>query len=49
MVHVREKRGRLYLDVYYAGHRTWETLNLRLGKDKALNAETRRIAEIARH
>jgi integrase len=47
-VKVREKRGRLYLDVYQSGKRTWEALNLSLTPDKARNKEIRRLAEICR-
>lgn len=50
MVKLRVKRGkRLYLDIYYNGRRTWETLPLVLGSDKRQNTDTLRIAEIARH
>jgi integrase len=47
-VKVREKRGRLYLDVYQGGKRKWEALNLALTKDKAQNREIYRIAEVCR-
>jgi integrase len=47
-VKVREKRGKLYLDVYHAGKRTWEALHLTLTKDKAQNKEIMRHAEICR-
>ncbi len=47
-VHVREKRGKLYLDIYWAGKRKWERLNLSLGPDTQTNKEARRIAEILR-
>jgi site-specific recombinase XerD len=47
-VKVREKRGRLYLDVYQNGKRTWEALHLELTKDKAQNKEIWRLAEICR-
>jgi integrase len=47
-VKVREKRGRLYLDIYQSGKRTWESLNLALTKDKAQNREIYRLAEICR-
>jgi site-specific recombinase XerD len=47
-VKVREKRGKLYLDVYLGGKRTWEALHLSLTKDKEQNKEIRRVADIAR-
>jgi hypothetical protein len=47
-VKVREKRGRLYLDIYQSGKRTWESLNLALTKNKAQNREIYRLAEICR-
>jgi integrase len=45
---VREKRGKLYLDIYWGGKRTWEALHLTLGKDSVLNKEARRLADIIR-
>jgi len=47
-VKIREKRGRLYLDIYQAGKRRWEALGLSLGPDKATNKETWHVAEIIR-
>ena len=47
-VSVREKRGKLYLDIYQAGKRTWEALHLALTGDKAQNKEIMRLAEICR-
>jgi integrase len=47
-VKVREKRGKLYLDIYMGGKRTWETLHLTLTPDKAQNKEIMRFAEICR-
>jgi integrase len=47
-VRVREKRGRLYLDIYQGGKRTWESLHLALTHDKARNKEIYRVAEICR-
>jgi hypothetical protein len=38
-VKVREKRGRLYPDIYRNGERKWEALHLTLAKDKAHNKE----------
>ena len=47
-VKVRVKRGKLYLDIYQGGKRTWETLHLELTKDKVQNKEIMRLAEICR-
>jgi len=47
-VKVREKRGKLYLDIYQGGKRTWESLHLELTKDKVQNKEIYRLAEICR-
>lgn len=47
-VKIREKRGRLYLDVYHNGKRTWESLKISVSKDKAQNKEVMRVAEICR-
>jgi hypothetical protein len=47
-VKVREKRGRLYLDIYNGGKRTWESLHLTLTADKAQNKELWRIADLCR-
>jgi hypothetical protein len=47
-VSIREKRGRLYLDIYKNGHRSWESLHLTLTSDKAQNKEIRKMAEICR-
>ncbi len=47
-VKVREKRGKLYLDIYQAGTRTWEALHLELTDDKVQNKEIRRLAEVCR-
>jgi integrase len=47
-VKVREKRGKLYLDVYISGKRTWEALHLTLTSDRAQNKEIMRFAEICR-
>jgi hypothetical protein len=44
----REKRGRLYLDIYQSGKRTWESPHLKLTKDKAQNKKVWRIAELCR-
>ena len=38
-VKIREKRGKLYLDIYQGGKRTWESLHLELTKDKTQNKE----------
>lgn len=47
-VKIREKRGKLYLDIYVDGRRTWETLGLSVSTDTALNKESMRLAEFAR-
>jgi hypothetical protein len=47
-VKVREKRGKLYLDIYISGKRTWEALHLTLTPDRAQNKEIMRFAEICR-
>jgi len=47
-VKVREKRGKLYLDIYQSGKRTWESLHLELTKDKTQDKEIWRLAEICR-
>jgi integrase len=47
-VKIREKRGKLYLDIYAGGKRTWEALRLTLTNDKTQNKEIMRIAEICR-
>jgi integrase len=47
-VKIREKRGKLYLDIYIGGKRTWEALHLTLTNDKTQNKEIIRMAEICR-
>jgi integrase len=47
-VNIREKRGKLYLDIYDCGKRTWESLHLSLTGDKNQNKEIMRLAEICR-
>ncbi|MDR1215767.1 MAG: site-specific integrase [Treponema sp.] len=47
-VKLREKRGKLYLDIYQSGTRTWEALHLELTKDKTQNKEIWHIAELCR-
>jgi integrase len=47
-VKVREKRGKLYLDIYMGGKRTWEALHLTLTTDKNQNKEITRMAEKCR-
>jgi integrase len=47
-VKIREKRGKLYLDIYMNGKRTWEALHLALTPDKTQNKEIMRMAEICR-
>jgi site-specific recombinase XerD len=47
-IKVREKRGKLYLDIYQSGKRTWESLHLELTDDKSQNKEVWRLAEVCR-
>jgi hypothetical protein len=47
-VKIREKRGKLYLDIYTGGKRNWEALRLALTSDKTQNKEIMRLAEICR-
>ncbi|MDR1469636.1 MAG: site-specific integrase [Spirochaetaceae bacterium] len=47
-VKVRVKRGKLYLDIYQSGKRTWEALHLTLTKDREQNKAVMRIADICR-
>ena len=44
-ISIREKRGRLYLDVYWKGERHWETLGLTVGPNKTTRSEAYRLAE----
>ena len=45
---IREKRNRLYLDIYHNGRRQWESLGLTLTPDKQQNREIMRLAEVCR-
>ncbi|MDR0382698.1 MAG: site-specific integrase [Spirochaetaceae bacterium] len=47
-VNVREKRKKLYLDIYLGGKRTWEALGLTLTHDREQNKEIYRLAEVCR-
>ena len=47
-VHIRESRGKLYLDVYAGGKRAWEALHLTMTSDRAQNREIMRLAETMR-
>jgi hypothetical protein len=47
-VKIRKKRGKLYLDIYDAGKRTWEALHLTLTHDKDQDKEIMRLVEICR-
>jgi integrase len=47
-VKIREKRGKLYLDIYQEGKRKWEAIGLTVTKDKTQNKEVMRLAEICR-
>ncbi len=45
-VNIRVKRGKLYLDTYIQGKRTWESLGLSVGTDTLSNKEAFRLADI---
>ncbi|MDL2229050.1 hypothetical protein LJC14_02255 [Treponema sp. OttesenSCG-928-L16] len=45
-VKIREKRGKLYRDVYTNGKRQWEALGLSMTSDKQQNKEIMRFAEL---
>ena len=47
-VKVRQKRKKLYLDIYLEGRRTWEALHLTVTNDPVINRENRKLAEYAR-
>jgi len=47
-VKIREKRGKLYLDIYENGRRKWEALGVNITKDKIQNKEIMDFAEICR-
>jgi hypothetical protein len=47
-VKIRQKRKKLYLDIYVNGNRTWEALGLTLTGDPAANKEVMRLAEFAK-
>jgi integrase len=47
-IKVRQKRKKLYLDIYINGKRSWEALNLTITNDPATNKESMRLAEFAR-
>jgi integrase len=47
-VRIREKRGKLYLDIYFNGVRRWEALHLSVTGDKLQNKEVMRLAEVCR-
>jgi len=47
-VKIREKRGRLYLDIYVNGIRRWEALKLTVPSDPRLRKEVERLAETIR-
>jgi len=47
-VKIRERRRKLYLDIYHSGMRKWEPLGITLTDDKVQNKEAIRIAEICR-
>nr|AGS52078.1 site-specific recombinase, phage integrase family [uncultured bacterium contig00024] len=47
-VKIREKRGKLYLDIYQRGVRKWEALHLTMTIDRKQNKEMWRTAEKCR-
>jgi integrase len=47
-VKIREKRRKLYLDIYQDGKRTWEALHLTLTADREQNKEIMRLADVCR-
>jgi integrase len=47
-VTIRDKSGRLYLDIYANGRRQWELLGLTLSTDKQQNKEIMHLAEVCR-
>lgn len=47
-VKVREKRGKLYLDVYFNGRRTWESLGLTVPADPLQKKEVMKLADVLR-
>jgi integrase len=47
-VNIREKRGKLYLDVYFNGRRTWESTGLTISTDSRQNKEVMKLAEVLR-
>jgi integrase len=44
-IHVREKKGHLYLDIYRDGKRQWVSTGLSIGSDRQGNKENRAAAE----
>jgi integrase len=47
-VKIREKRGKLYLDVYFNGRRVWEALGLTVPADSLQKKEVFKLAEVLR-
>jgi hypothetical protein len=47
-VKIRKERGKLYLDIYAGGKRTWEALYLTLAPDKTQDKEIMRLVEFCR-
>lgn len=47
-VSIREKRGKLHLDIYVNGKRTWEATGLSITADPEQNKEVWRLAEVLR-
>jgi integrase len=47
-VNIREKRGKLYLDIYHQGQRQWEALNLVIPDNPIEKKEVMRLARVAK-
>jgi integrase len=47
-VKIRQKRNKLYLDIYWQGMRRWEATKLTVTADKAQQKEVMRLAEVLR-
>jgi integrase len=47
-VNIREKRGKLYLDIYHQGQRQWESLNLVVPDNPIEKKEVMRLAKVAK-
>ncbi|GHV91579.1 hypothetical protein AGMMS50268_20820 [Spirochaetia bacterium] len=47
-VNIREKRGKLYLDIYHQGQRQWDALNLVIPDNPIEKKEVMRLARVAK-